>query len=85
MLQKTKILLDNLKRGQIMPTEQLSETNIDLGKDLEEIQRCYYKWKSPNISYISFLNHGERQRGNEAWEAIEKIAKDMGWEAGSHE
>jgi len=68
-------------------TEQnsVSEVHIDFERQLDEIQRCYDKWKSPNISYISFLNHGEKQRGNEAWEAIEKLAKAMGWEAGSHE
>jgi hypothetical protein len=53
-------------------TEQLIETLIDLEKHLDEIQKCFVKWESPNISYFSFLNHRGKQRENKEIEKIDK-------------
>ena len=44
---------------------------------IRKLRECYEKWKNPNVSYVAFLNRIENQRGNEAWETIEIIMKDM--------
>lgn len=55
-------------------TAKKPETKQDA---LDKARECYDKWKAQR-NYIAHLNSAEC-RGQDAWSAIQKLAKEMGW------